>query len=195
LSYDTAQGRNVKVAVVGGGAAGAFAALLLARSGHEVVLLEQDALAVAPDVEVAAETAFRPAAPQIVQPHKIVARCRELLREQLPDIYAALLAAGVAEAPVRTQMPASLADSADRPGDERLTMLMTRRSTLDWVLRRAIQAEPGVTARFGVRVLGLVAVPVPNPRVTGVRTDHGEVLADLVVDASGRRSPIDRWLG
>ena len=32
------------------------------------------------------------------------------------------------------------------------------------------------------------------PHVTGVRTDRGEVAADLVVDATGRPSPIDDWL-
>jgi 2-polyprenyl-6-methoxyphenol hydroxylase-like FAD-dependent oxidoreductase len=31
--------------------------------------------------------------------------------------------------------------------------------------------------------------------VTGVHTDHGKFAADLVIDATGRRSPIDRWLG
>jgi 2-polyprenyl-6-methoxyphenol hydroxylase-like FAD-dependent oxidoreductase len=30
--------------------------------------------------------------------------------------------------------------------------------------------------------------------VTGVRTDRGDLAADLVVDATGRRSPIDDWL-
>ncbi len=32
------------------------------------------------------------------------------------------------------------------------------------------------------------------PRVTGISTDHGDIRADVVVDASGRRSPIDVWL-
>src|SRR5919199_1853684 len=117
----------MKVAVVGGGAAGLLASLLLARAGHEVLVLERDHLEPAPDVESAAAAAFRPAAPQIVQPHIVMARCRVLLRAQLPDVYDALLAAGVAEAPLSTQMPASLADRAAWPGDERLTMLMTRR--------------------------------------------------------------------
>lgn len=91
-------------------------------------------------------------------------------------------------------MPASLADTAAWPDDERLTMLMSRRSTIDWVLRRAILAEPGVTLCRGVRVVGLVAAPGKLPHVTGVRTDQGDVAADLVIDATGRRSPIDRWL-
>jgi hypothetical protein len=51
-----------------------------------------------------------------------------------------------------------------------------------------------VTLRGGVRVTGLLAVPGRPPHVTGVRTARGDVPADLVIDASGRRSPIDRWL-
>jgi 2-polyprenyl-6-methoxyphenol hydroxylase-like FAD-dependent oxidoreductase len=146
-------------------------------------------------VEAAAAAAFRPTAAQIVQPHIVMARCRELLRARLPRVYDGLLAAGVAEAPLPALMPASLTDTAARPGDERLTLLMTRRSTVDWVLLRAVLAAPGVTLRCGVRVLGLRATPGEPPRVTGVRTDRGDLEADLVVDATGHRSPLDRWLG
>ena len=41
-----------------------------------------------------------------------MARCRQLLIEHLPDVYAGLLTAGVIEAPLRTQMPDSLSDTA-----------------------------------------------------------------------------------
>jgi 2-polyprenyl-6-methoxyphenol hydroxylase-like FAD-dependent oxidoreductase len=122
----------VKIAIIGGSATGLMAALLLARAGHAVVVLEQDGLEPPADLEVAAASAFRHAAPQIVQPHIVMARCRELLRERLPDVYDGLLAAGVAEAPLATQMPATLSDTTARPGDECLTLLMSRRSTIDW---------------------------------------------------------------
>ena len=96
------------IVIAGGSAAGLFAALLPARAGHYALVLERDSLHPAPDVEPAAASAFRPSAPQIVQPHIVMARCRQLLLERLPDVYAGLLAAGVAEAPLRTQMPDSL---------------------------------------------------------------------------------------
>jgi 2-polyprenyl-6-methoxyphenol hydroxylase-like FAD-dependent oxidoreductase len=186
------------IAIAGGSAAGLFAALLLARAGHQALVLERDFLQPAPDVESAAAAAFRPSAPQIVQPHIIMARFRQLLIERMPDVYAGLLSAGVAEAPLRTQMPDSLLDTADWPGDERLTLMMTRRSTLDWVLQRAAAAEPGVTVRCGVKVTGLLTAPGgPEgrpPHVTGLRTDDGDLAADLVVDATGCRSPVDDWL-
>ena len=184
----------MRVAVIGGSAAGLFTSLLLARAGHEAVVLDRDPVEPAPDVESAAQQVFRPAAPQIVQPHVVLSLCRELLRQRLPEVYDGLIAAGVAEASLSSQMPPSLADRTGRPGDEQLTMLMTRRSTLDWVLRRAAVAQPGVTVRGGVQATGLLATPGSPPHVTGVRTRAGDLRADLVVNATGRRSSLDRWL-
>jgi 2-polyprenyl-6-methoxyphenol hydroxylase-like FAD-dependent oxidoreductase len=184
----------MKIAIIGGGAGGLFAALLLARVGHEVTVLEQDRMEPAGDVESVAVSAYRPLAPQIVQPHAVMARCRELIRDRLPDVYDGLLAAGVAEVPISDWMPDTLADRSGWPGDERLSPLMTRRSTLDWVLQRAVLAEPGVTVRDGVRVTGLAGRPGRPPRVTGIRTGLGELSSDLVIDAAGRRTPVDRWL-
>lgn len=84
----------MKIAIAGGGAAGLLAALLLARAGHEVVVAEQDRFDASLDIESAAATAFRAAAPHIVQPHALMARCRQLLAERLPDVYARLLLQG-----------------------------------------------------------------------------------------------------
>lgn len=187
----------MKVVVVGCGGAGCLASLMLARAGHDVTLIERDRLRTHPDIESAAASAFRASAPQIVQPHIVMARCRELLAQRLPDVYAGLLSAGVVEAPVATQMPASLSDKSTRPGDERLTQLLSRRSTIDWVLLQAAMDEQRITVRNGVRVCGLIAAPghagAPSV-VEGIRTDHGDVRAELVVDASGRGSALDEWL-
>ncbi len=176
------------IAIAGGSAAGLFAALLLARAGHHVVVLERDGLELAPDVESAAGAAFRPSAPQIVQPHIVMARCRQLLIDRLPDVYDGLLAAGVVEAPLWTQMPESLSDTTARPGDEQLTPMMTRRSTLDWVLQRAAAAEPRVTLQYGVKVTGLLATQGQQPHVTGVHTSQGDLRMAASYDPTAFRA-------
>ena len=182
------------IAIAGGSAAGLFAALLLARAGHHAVVLERDGLEPATDVESAAGAAFRPSAPQIVQPHIVMARCRQLLIDRLPDVYDGLLAAGVVEAPLWTQMPESLSDTTARPGDEQLTPMMTRRSTVDWVAAAGRSGRAAGHAAVRAKVTGLLATQGQQPHVTGVRTSQGDLPADLVVDATGRRSPVDDWL-
>jgi 2-polyprenyl-6-methoxyphenol hydroxylase-like FAD-dependent oxidoreductase len=183
----------MRVIVVGGSAAGQFTALLLAWAGHEVVLLDRDPVEPASDIEAAA-SAFRPAVPQFVQPPIVLPQCRLLLRQALPDVYDALLAAGAGEATLGSAMPPTLADRAGRLGDEEYTSVATRRSTFDWVLRRAVAGQPGIPAQGGVRAIGLVTRPGSPPRVVGCATTSGELAADLVVDATGRRSAIDSWL-
>ncbi|MGW0232190.1 NAD(P)/FAD-dependent oxidoreductase [Actinopolymorpha singaporensis] len=184
----------MRIAVVGGSLSGLLAATLLGRRGHEVIVLDRDDVAPAGDPEAAAATAFRAGAPQIVQLHVLRPLGRLPVREHLPDVYAGWLDAGVVEHSLVQQMPPTLADRSPRPGDDELAMLLFRRSTIDWVIRRTVAAEPDVTVRSGVRVTGLTATAGDPPRVTGVTTDAGPVGADLVLDASGRRTRIDHWL-
>jgi 2-polyprenyl-6-methoxyphenol hydroxylase-like FAD-dependent oxidoreductase len=184
----------VRIVVIGAGPAGIAAALLLARSGHEVDLLDRDDTAPAPDVESAAADAFRPGAPQVVQPHGMLPLARHLLADLLPDVHAGLLSAGAVEVPLAWQLPPRLVGEAPREGDERIVMLAARRTTLDWVFRRTVAVEPRVTVRASVRVAALLAECGDPPTVTGVRTTAGDIVADLVVDASGRRSAVDTWL-
>ncbi len=179
---------------MGGSAAGMFAALILARAEHDVLLLERDNLGSAPDVEEAASSAFRAGAPHLVQPHIVMARCREVLNQHLPDVHEALLAAGVTTASLASQMADTLVDKSPRLGDERLAVWMTRRSTIDWVLRKAIAVQPGVKVCDATRVTGLVADRSSPPHVTGIRIDNETISADLVIDAAGCRTPIDHWL-
>ena len=136
----------MRIIVAGGSAAGQFTALLLARAGDEVVLLDRDPIEPAADIEAAAR-AFRPAVPQFVQPHVVLPRCRLLLRQALPEVYDTLLAAGAGEVTLASAMPPTLNDRAGRPGDEEYTSVATRRSTLDWVLRRAVAGQASIQAR------------------------------------------------
>ncbi|GLZ45406.1 hypothetical protein Acsp06_15910 [Actinomycetospora sp. NBRC 106375] len=182
------------VVVIGGSAGGLATALVLARAGHRVTVLEREDLTPAAALETAAAEALRPTAPQIVQPHVLLPGTRVLLARLLPDVLEELRAAGARDAPLESQMAATLTDRDPVPGDDELRPIMSRRATVDWVLGRAAAVEPGVTIRHGVTVTGLLADPGDPPHVHGVRTDAGDVTADVVVDAAGRRTAIDRWL-
>lgn len=173
------------VVVVGAGVVGLASALFLARRGHEVVVLDRDGAPPdgTPDDDFAAWP--RPGVPQAVHAHAFLARSARALREEAPDLLAALTARGIAPATV-----------SFGEGYEDDTALLARRLVFEAVVRRAVEAEPGVLVRGGVRATGLVADPAASqPAVRGVRLDDGErVPARLVVDCGGRRSQSPRWL-
>ncbi len=192
----------MQVVVIGGGVSGLATALMLGRNGHDVTVIERDET---PMPETADE-AFdwdRRGAPQVRHSHAFLARLRNLLRDDQPDILEALLAEGATEMRFGDGVPPDMEFTAE-PGDEDLVMIACRRTTFEWVLRRAALAEGRVTIRTGVAAVGLIAnalsltfgvTPVVAPVVTGVRLDDGtEVRADLVVAANGRRSAVAEWL-
>jgi 2-polyprenyl-6-methoxyphenol hydroxylase-like FAD-dependent oxidoreductase len=176
------------IVVVGGGMAGLGTALACARDGHDVTILERDATPM-PESADAAFSWERRGAPQVRHSHAFLARAHNLVRDRAPDVLAALLDAGATELPFTASLPPTLTDQSPRPGDDDLVALACRRTTFEWVLRRAVLAEPGVELRDGVSVEHLDGTPGSPPRVTGV----DGMAADLVVDARGPRSSSDAW--
>jgi hypothetical protein len=82
-----------------------------------------------------------------------------------------------------------------RPGDENLTVLTSRRTTLELVLRQYVTELPGVTLRSGVNVAGLAGSAKDGAFVCeGLKLDDGEELRGIVVDAAGRSSQAFDWL-
>ena len=74
--------------------------------------------------------------------------------------------------------------------------LLLSRPLLEGTVRRQVMRLPNVTITTGTHVLGLVA---RDGRVDGVRVQRGgadveSVMADVVVDASGRASRSPEWL-
>jgi 2-polyprenyl-6-methoxyphenol hydroxylase-like FAD-dependent oxidoreductase len=179
------------IVVAGGGMAGLGTALACARDGHHVTILERDATPMPESADAAFEWQRR-GAPQVRHSHAFLARMRNLLRDRAPDVLEDLFAAGATEIPFAADLPPTLTDRSARPGDEDLVALACRRTTFEWVLRRAVLVQAGVELRDGVGV-GVDAVDFvagDPPRVTGA----GGLSADLVVDARGPRSTSDPWL-
>jgi 2-polyprenyl-6-methoxyphenol hydroxylase-like FAD-dependent oxidoreductase len=184
----------MRVIVVGAGVAGLASALGLARSGHDVTLLERDATPM-PAGPAEAFQWDRRGAPQVRHSHAFLARLHNTLRDRYPDVLAALLDAGATEMRLSDNPPPGMTHRAE-PGDEDLSMLACRRTTFEWVLRRIVVSEHGVDVHTGAAVAGLTSrTRSTRPHVTGIRLEGGRVLdADLVVAAGGRRSAVPQWL-
>lgn len=176
------------IVIVGGSVAGLATALALARAGHPVTVLERDDVAVEGDADAAFATERR-GAPQAHQTHGLLARLRLVLRDRFPDVLDALHEAGAYDMSTTAGLPDV------RPGDEDLSVLIVRRTTFEWVLRRAVLAEPSVVHRDGLAVSGVRAVERGGrPHVTGAVLATGEVVPGTVVAATGRRGDVPSWL-
>lgn len=187
--------------VIGAGVAGLGTALALSRAGHRVTIVERDATPLPADPD-AAFWWDRRGAPQVRHSHALLARLRNLLRDRFPDVLEQLLAAGATEMRFAEMLPDDIDDPSPAPGDEDLVALACRRTTFEWVLRRIVTAEAHVTLLDGSAAESLLIRPGEDglPVVHGVRVSHGEteapddVIADVVVAATGRRSGVVRWL-
>jgi 2-polyprenyl-6-methoxyphenol hydroxylase-like FAD-dependent oxidoreductase len=190
-----------RVIVVGGGVAGLATALALEPDGHEICVLEQDATPLPRSPVEAFERWDRRGAPQVWHSHAFLARLRNLLLARAPEVLASLHANGAYDLRFADHLPPGIEDRAPAPGDDELTLFACRRVTFEWVLRRHVLQSPRVRWESGVEVLGLAAerdAASGVPRVTGVRARSAGAdrvrEADVVIDASGRRSRLPRWL-
>jgi 2-polyprenyl-6-methoxyphenol hydroxylase-like FAD-dependent oxidoreductase len=190
------------IVVVGGSVAGLATALALAGNGHRVTVLERDAAPPPANVNDAFEHWDRRGSPQTRHSHAFLARLHGLLRDRAPDLLEALFAAGVETLRFR-DMAAELVPGATLlPDDDEITLLACRRLTFEWVLRRHVEGLDSVTLMSDAVAQGLLADPAGAglPVVRGVRWSRGragpseDLAADLVVDASGRRTRIADWL-
>ncbi len=165
----------MRVVVVGAGPTGLFTAMVLARRGHDVTVVDRD-----PGPRQDGSWSRR-GVMQFDHPHAFRAQVVEALQAELPHVWHGLLAAGAE--PVTVE-----AGPADAPGAHQLMGIRCRRRTFERVLRTAAEHQPGLALRIG----HVDRVCAERGRVSGVRVGGATLGADLVIAASGRAGRLGR---
>jgi 2-polyprenyl-6-methoxyphenol hydroxylase-like FAD-dependent oxidoreductase len=183
-----------RVIVTGAGVVGLGSAMLLARDGHEVTVLERDAQPPPAPID-AWDVWERQGINQFRLLHFFLPRFRAIAETELPDLAKALDEGGALRYNPVALMPDEVRGEW-REDDTRFESITARRPVMEAILAAAAAETAGVTIRRGVAVQGLMHRDISGvPHVVGVRAASGEdIPADLVVDAAGRRSPLPAWL-
>lgn len=183
------------VIVVGGSIAGLLAALALKAKGFHVTIVERDP---SPDMAIKPETSEmwkRRGAPHSLQPHALLPSLRNLLVAHYPALAEELVAAGVYQQRFPSCInPLVKPKYKPQAGDDDMIMLMSRRTTLELVLRRHVERNRIADAFIHAKVTSLVTTTDADGTVTvlGIRADQDgreiTLSAPVVIDSSGRAS-------
>lgn len=177
--------------VMGASITGLLAARVLSDTFERVTVIERDRLPESGD--------FRGGVPQSRHLHTLLIRGQQILDELLPGFSDDLAAAGAPEVEWGVNhlylTPAGLAQAAPTG----LKSNLVTRAELEWLVRRRVMSLPNVRFVSETDVSGLIT-SADHRDVMGVYIKRrGEqhttqMLASLVVDASGRKSKLPDWL-
>lgn len=182
--------------VIGGSIAGLLAGRVLANYFDRVTIIERDRLPENPR--------SRPGVSQSPHVHILLKRGQTILEELFPGLQQELIAAGSLAVDMAGDLAWLTPAGWGIPFDSGLEVLLFSRDLLDWLLRRRLAAIPNLEFLAAGEVKGLL----PNPAKTGVagvsvrlrpqsedeKPKEIELWADLIADASGRKSKAAQWL-
>jgi len=182
------------VVVLGAGMNGLTTAMLLARDGHDVTVLERDP---EPPGTAVWTTWQRPGVSQFRHLHFALPRWHREMEAALPEVVDELVAAGGRPLNLIGMLPERVRGPL-RDEDRQFDTVTARRPVLEAAVAAVAGRTPGLTLVRGIAVAGLAVRPgeLPSvPHVVGVRLTGGtRVPADLVVDCTGRKSRLSEWL-
>jgi 2-polyprenyl-6-methoxyphenol hydroxylase-like FAD-dependent oxidoreductase len=186
--------------VAGAGISGLGAALAFGGGKRKVTILDRDP----PPPELSPDEAFyrweRKGATQLRHSHAFIGKLTALIRDRYPDLLDELQKEGTRLFGFADALTPPLADKYERAaGDDDLTLLFSRRTTLELVMRRYASRLPGVSFITNAGVRGLLTRREHGKLVVeGLKVERGghieEMRADVVVDATGRNTAFPDWL-
>lgn len=189
----SSQGSGQRAVVIGAGMAGLVAARVLADHFDRVTVVDQDRLPT--------EATPRNGVPQGHHIHVLLDSGRNILNRLFPDLDDALTAAGAPRLDGAHDLAwLTSAGWAIRYPSEHVGHSASR-PLLEWAVRQQVQKNPRIAFVEERSATGLLAND-NRDQIKGVRIRNRQdtrgvdetLLADLVVDASGRGSHATRWL-
>ncbi len=182
--------RSGHAIVIGGSIAGMCAARVLSDVFEQVTVLDRDTF---PE-----QIIERKGVPQSRHPHALLHGGRQQLERLFPGFVENMLSGGALELDPGRDMATMRADGWSTGRTTPNTLLFSSRVLIEGVIRKLSRRHKNVRCVENIVVSGLIAAENPQ-RITGVRTgkkdeEGRELMADLVVDASGRGTRIVDWL-
>lgn len=174
--------------VIGGGLTAMLVARVLAEV-TDVVVIERDALPDRPEP--------RTGLPQAHHTHVLWSGGAEAIETLLPGVSKELCAAGAHHISLTTGMVAYSPKGWYRRWAESHYAITCNRDLLDWVIRRQVLKGERITVMQRTAVVGLTGNSTAVTGVTIRDVDTGRedtLLADMVIDASGKGSRTPKWL-
>lgn len=186
--------------IVGGGISGLLTAQVLLSHFERVTVLERDTYPESPS--------FRPGVPQGHHPHQFLVRGQHIIEKLFPGFASRLLSHGAIEIDFAQDCVYNFGYGTSPRFSSNLCGLLCSRLLIEWQMRQDLLQDARFHLRERCEVVGLITKQgnrvVNGVRLrtrggekdheTGISTEPETLLADLVVDASGRSSRLSRWL-
>jgi len=184
--------QNKVAIVIGGSMAGLLTARVLSNHFRQVILLERDKINDQPEA--------RKGQPQTRHLHALLTKGLETMLTYFPTLVDDLTDGGAIISDIGQTLRWHAFGGYRRQFASGMMGALMSRPFLEWQIRRQVLALPNVQLIDACAVEGLVW-SLDHSRVTGVTiqrrtSDQGAttLIADLVVDASGRGSASPKWL-
>ncbi len=159
------------IVVLGAGLNGLTTAMLLARDGHAVTVLERDPAEPHGGNDELWTSWERRGVNQFNQLHFMLPRWTQTMTAELPDVIEELESRGGTRLNLVHLLPAAVTGGV-RPGDGRFDTVTARRPVLEAALAAVAERTAGVTVRRGVQVSGLGVRESGAGRTPGERRAH-----------------------
>jgi 2-polyprenyl-6-methoxyphenol hydroxylase-like FAD-dependent oxidoreductase len=177
-----------RAVVVGGGIAGKLAARVLSEFFKEVIIIEKD--------KKNEHVTNRKGVPQGHQGHVLLKSGEEIIEELFPGIFQELSRNGAEKTDFAGDILWSHHGAQKIRFDSNVSISQQSRPLLEWQIQQKLEKIPNINFRFNCKVqtINFNNEEIHSLDMEDQNGEVTEILADLVIDASGAAALHNQWL-